>query len=84
MNEEKLVELLKEHFPSRQDHQALLQEMRGGFTDMKEHFNIVDEKLDNLKSSSNVLDTILEKHPSSEVRTYFQYCEKGDYLSFAI
>ena len=48
MNEEKLVELLKEHFPSRQDHQALLQEMRGGFTDMKEHFNIVDEKLDNL------------------------------------
>ena len=40
---------------------------------MKEHFNIVDEKLDNLKSSSNVLDTILEKHPIPRIERLEQH-----------
>ncbi len=56
MNEEKLLELLKQHFPTREDHQALLNEMRSEFADVKEH-------LTDLKASAKALDKILERHP---------------------
>lgn len=63
MNEEKLLELLKQHFPTREDHYALMQEMRSSFLEMREHFKQVDEKLDDLHASARALDKVLERYP---------------------
>ena len=57
------MELLKQHFPTREDYYALMQEMRSGFLKMREHFYQTDEKLDDLQASARVLDKILEQHP---------------------
>ncbi len=67
MNEEKLLELLKQHFPTREDHHALAQEMRSSFLEMREHFKQVDGKLDDLQASARALDKILERYPIERV-----------------
>jgi len=63
MNEEKLVKLLERHFPSREEFFELQKGMRGGFNDMENRFDKIDESLDELKASSQALDKILEQHP---------------------
>ncbi|OHB18386.1 MAG: hypothetical protein A2749_02710 [Parcubacteria group bacterium RIFCSPHIGHO2_01_FULL_45_26] len=56
MNEEKLVELLKTHFPTKS-------EINLRFTEVYNRFDEVIEKLDDLKASAGAVDDILEQHP---------------------
>ncbi|MDO8554976.1 MAG: hypothetical protein Q7R75_00195 [bacterium] len=64
MDEQKLVKLLKEHFPSKADHEALRSEVVGLRDEMREGFEEVKESIEDLKASSRALDKILEEHPN--------------------
>ena len=82
MNEQKLVKLLEEHFPTKQEFGTL----KNDFNGLKEQFAVlqkdvnngfkeVNEKLDELKSSSNSLDRILEQHPIPRIERLEQHAK---------
>ena len=84
MNEEKLLELLKQHFPTREDHHALMQEMRSSFLEMREHFKQVDGKLDDLQASSRALDKILEQHPIPRIERIEKHIGLPQYIPMGV
>lgn len=70
IDEKKLIEELKNHFVTKPEFRDFKLEMyefkkevKEGFKSMHENFEKINEKLDELKASSNTLDTILEEHP---------------------
>lgn len=60
MNKEELVEVLREHFPTKG-------EINLRFNEMEERFDRIDESLEELKASSGALDSILEAHPVERI-----------------
>jgi hypothetical protein len=77
MDEQKLVKLLKEHFPTKEEFGSFKTEMhefkaemyevgketRSEFRLIREDLKEIKEKLDDVKSSANALDGILEQNP---------------------
>ena len=64
MNEEKLIENLinefKKHFPTKEEHYQFQNNTESRLT-------VIEEKIDDLKSSANAFDKLLEQHPTERI-----------------
>lgn len=66
MNEERLIELMKQTFPSKHDLEdkfATKAEVHALREEMHEEFDQISDKLDILTASAHALDQVLEGHP---------------------
>ncbi len=60
MNEEKLIELMKEHFPTKGEFLGSVKDIRQDIAELK-------ESGEQFKASSDALDTVLEAHPVKRI-----------------
>lgn len=70
MNEEKLVKLLKEHFPTKQEFGSLVHTVNGineELKSIKSDIKEIRDDIDEIKPSIKALDKILEQHPIERI-----------------
>ena len=73
MNREELIELLKEHFPTKGEFLGSVKDIR---TDIAE----LSETVTELKASSNTLDKILESHPIERITRLEDHVHLPNYV----
>lgn len=91
MDEQKLVKLLKEHFPSKNDFETFKSEFVGLKSDvsdwgrkMAEGFEEIKESIEDLKASSLVLDKILEQEPIPRIERLEKHAGFSPYVSASV
>lgn len=70
MNEENLIKLLKENFPTKKEFGDLVHTVNGINEDikaMKADIKVIQEDIDEIKPSIKSLDKILEQHPIERI-----------------
>ena len=73
MNEERLIELMKQTFPTKG-------EINTRFNDIERRLDLVNESLDELKATSNTVDKILEAHPVERIVRLEQHNRLPNYV----
>lgn len=98
MDESKLIVLLKEHFPSKEEFSSLKGEVSGlkaGFSNLQEQvtdlqrevregFSKLSDSIDELKDSSGTLDTILEQYPVERIERLEMHAGLPPFMPMAI
>ncbi|MDB5254305.1 MAG: hypothetical protein JWL80_371 [Parcubacteria group bacterium] len=93
--EQKLLPLMKEHFPTKAELQGLISDWSEFKTEMREFklgmfqwrkdadnkFNTIDDKLDTLVDSANALDLFLEQHPLERIQRVERCVNLGPYVA---
>jgi len=72
MNESKILKIVTD---IAKDLGEFKKETREEFKNIEQNFKIVNERLDELKSSANVLDEILVEHPIKRIERLEKHCK---------